>query len=144
MTTEAQKRRMPRLHRNDPVRRGSEVTTSEVLIAARAKVAAGWTQGAPGRDAAGNPADVMTQAVCWCAIGACYAAASENYLGEAEQAIFALKAVVPLNLISIFNDATDRTQADVLEVFDRAIARENVAHQEIRIGQGERRTEAAG
>jgi hypothetical protein len=96
------------------------VTPLEVLIAARAKVAQGWTQHAPGRDAEGNLVDIKI-AVCWCAIGACYAVVPSDSQGVADIAMFELSKVVPGGLISVFNDAPGRTQAEVLEVFVRGI-----------------------
>lgn len=95
------------------------MTPLEVLRAARAKIEQGWTQHAPGRDANGDPVDIK-RATCWCAIGACYAASPLEQL-PADEAVAMLSSVVPNGLISIFNDAPGRTQAEVLEVFDRAV-----------------------
>jgi hypothetical protein len=72
------------------------MTTKEILIAARAKVAQGWCQGAYAKDAYGNTEEQED------------ALALLGYTGESE--------------VIDWNDAPGRTQAEVLEAFDKTIA----------------------
>jgi len=103
------------------------MTTLEVLRGARAKIAQGWCQGASARDADGQLTGVtQPDACCWCAIGAVYAAAPlEPDSGDA--AFEYLARVTPGHLIGTWNDDPSRTQAEVLALFDRAIAQQERA-----------------
>lgn len=107
------------------------MTTLEVLRGARAKIAQGWCQGTAARDANGVTSSCFMElgACSWCAIGAIYGAAPVDELGEAsaDAAIAALVTHVPGNAIAPWNDSPSRTQAEVLELFDRAIATEERA-----------------
>lgn len=95
--------------------------TREVLIAARALIAKGWTQGYLARDERGlvtRPSG--DEAVCWCCIGALSAVAKCGPIWSAVDALSG--AVGGAGQIARWNDAPKRTQAEVLEAFDRAIA----------------------
>lgn len=98
------------------------------LTAARALIAepGRWTQGMSGRTADGEPdlSKDLTFAVCFCALGAlwrvagwCNARGAESIL---QDAAFATTSFT--NIVS-FNDDPTTTHADVLRVFDVAIAR---------------------
>lgn len=101
------------------------MTTLEVLTAARAKIAQGWTQGACARDVDGDEVlQSSERATCWCASGAVYATCSGDRFA-ASDAFDSLERLVPTRLgIAGYNDAPERTHADVLALMDRAIAAE--------------------
>jgi hypothetical protein len=111
--------------------------TKAVLVEARALLARGWTQGHYARTATGDPVASMLgrqvgDAVCWCAEGALLAVNHGVFpykaRTEIKRVIGQLGLVGP-DAIVRWNDAKDRTQAEVLDVFDRAIA--NVEHREM-------------
>jgi hypothetical protein len=112
-----------------------EVTTSDVLRAARARIDSPekWCQHVCGRDAEGweiSPsafnADEVEHAVSCCAVASLLAVAPQE---SARPALYALAQAVgmddKLDLIS-WNNAAERTHADVMAAFDRAIAAEEV------------------
>lgn len=92
-------------------------TTREILVKARALVERGWVQGRFSRMKRGKE--------CFCAVGAICRAAGE---AQACHRLGALKAVedeIPQELLlSQWNDAPGRTQAEVLAAFDKAIQAE--------------------
>ena len=97
------------------------MTVREQLIAARAKVDAGWTQGVFARDANGSDlliAQNFEGAVCFCASGALKAIGADTF-GPAYKA---LSAAVGHYFISNWNDEPKRTKEEVLAGFDKAIA----------------------
>ena len=97
------------------------MTSREILVAARAKVAQGWTQHAAARRADGALSMTKSKdAVCWCAVGAINAVATCT--GDVDLALKVIGVELGHGLI-LFNDTPGRTQAEVLAVFDRAIAR---------------------
>lgn len=107
------------------------MTTVELLKAARERVAKGWCQGWFAKDAAGEETlEELGDACAWCVRGAIYASAKhgEPESVSAEMALHdtlkdsgaALSVVGPLEE---WNDAPGRTQAEVLDLFDRTIAR---------------------
>ena len=101
-------------------------TTADVLRAARAKITpeGAWTQRELARTADGSPdAPDNPLATCWCAIGAIESLTNETY---------ALRALYLMGVddIAKWNDAPGRTQAEVLALFDRAIAAEQARTQE--------------
>ena len=114
------------------------MNTLEVLIAARALVARGWTQRAYARDAQQNKIHDLTHpdVACMCAVGAIIASDSEAVsergtitdslnalLGSIEDQTSSRRAFTSASqLIASWNDAPERTQADVIAAFDRAIA----------------------
>ncbi len=105
------------------------MTTKEILIAARKKIERPecWTKGALARNAAGTELIIGREsAVCWCAFGATEAANAGNNDHEASDAERsadnALRSLVPNRDVPSFNDAATTTHADILALFDRAIA----------------------
>lgn len=105
------------------------MTIVEVLIGARAKIAQGWCKGVSMRDAAGHEATEKT-ATCWCSIAACCVVAGNGYAVVGDAAVRILAQLVPAELLSIWQDAPDRTQAEVLALFDQAIVEEQAAQQQ--------------
>ncbi len=87
------------------------MTVREVLINARAKVAAGWCQGF---DQVGD---------CYCAYGALDKSCPETPEGDVlmQDVCCSLRRANNLQSIFGFNDTPGRTQAEVLALFDRAI-----------------------
>ena len=96
-------------------------TTAEKLIAARKLIEQGWTQGTYARDANGEDVDATDdRAVCWCSYGAIVRAYDEDF-EAAEAARDVLRAAVGTKYAASWNDAPERTQAEVLQAFDDAI-----------------------
>jgi hypothetical protein len=100
------------------------------LRAARAHIAdpAKWTQGAMAHDVHGTRCEPNSRAaVKWDAFGAFFAVRPNTAATHAAQD--ALLAAVPpgYHLISDYNDAAETTHADILALFDSAIAREEAA-----------------
>ena len=90
---------------------------------------AAWTKGEMARDATGNPVCIGShRAVQWCALGAIWRY-SESPRDDREAAQHALASIlcrdrVPSTgrwSVPVWNDAPDRTHAEVLAAFDRAI-----------------------
>ncbi len=96
------------------------MTAPEVLEAAAdlLEKPGAWTQGAHARNAAGAPMLVGSRpdAVCWCALGALDRMAPTNDLWDAT--VQAMKEVV--GHVADFNDATGRTQAEVVAALRQA------------------------
>ncbi len=93
----------------------------ENLEAVRALIAKGWTRDISARDKNGTPVHSRdARAVCWCLHAAVIAAVQDRT--EASQAFLALDHLTggPLSTVD-YNDAVDRTQAEVLALIDRAI-----------------------
>lgn len=94
---------------------------AEKLREARALVERGWTQEAYARNASGDDLEDVdgefddTEPVCWCMAGAMMKAGLED---EADK--FVLDAIGE-RYIPEWNDAPERTQAEVLAAFDKAI-----------------------
>ena len=100
------------------------MTTKDVLTQARALIEKGWTQDALARDAEGQDVYPKNSDACqWCATGAIWAVVgiSQAYLDAFDM----IDNLVRDNYedIGYFNDAPDTTQADVIKLFDEAIAR---------------------
>lgn len=92
------------------------------LTEARRKVARGWSQGAFARSQAGEPVAILApEACCFCAYGALYAVAERRGY-TAWQALGDVLGMRKIDSILTWNDAPGRTQADVLALYDRAIA----------------------
>lgn len=92
-------------------------TTREILAKARALVERGWVQGRFSRMKRGKE--------CFCAVGAICRAAGEAQACHRLGALKAVEAEIPQEfLLSQWNDAPGRTQAEVLAAFDRAIQAE--------------------
>lgn len=104
------------------------MTTLEILRAGRARIERGWCQGAFARDANGH--DVLSRsprARAWCTSGAVEFDSRPMSAG-AFAAHVALCAALPADWIedgaASWNDAPGRTQAEVLALYDAAIAAE--------------------
>jgi hypothetical protein len=106
------------------------MTAHELLIAARAMIPTpnDWTKGVNARDADGDPVDACDpNAVCYCAEGTmqCADAVSRGN-GNFLRALAALSAALPEAYqnwdIHEYQDLPETTHADVLALFDRAIA----------------------
>lgn len=96
------------------------MTDRDILIRARALVARGWTQRTNARDETGRPTDPRgPDAVCWCLSGAVHRVAPD----AARHAYQLLCKALDSPWAVDWNDTPGRTQAEVLELFDRAIAR---------------------
>mgnify|MGYP000343617243 CR=1 FL=1 len=99
------------------------MTTREILIAAKAKIDTPekWAQGCEARDANGDPCGTKTPvAVRRCTIGAVNAVTST--CADANAALRAISAVANTHLrIMAWNDHPDRTHAEIMAAFDRAI-----------------------
>jgi hypothetical protein len=94
------------------------MTDRELLLALRAKLAtpSRWTQMAGARDKRGGCVDVASnQAVCWCLAGACV---NQGTFYE-----FRLLGFQNISQLVAWNDAPERTHADVLARIDEALER---------------------
>ncbi len=101
-----------------------------LLAEARELVLRGWCQGADAEDAQGAPVVAWDPvARRWSALGALVATAGGPSalvrggpsLERLAKAALALGLAADAEVLKDWNDAPDRTQADVLEAFDRAI-----------------------
>ena len=94
----------------------------DMLREGRERVARGWTQGTYARDRDGRKAYAWAPEACaWCALGAMRV--SGHFGAEYDAARALLERFTPAALaVSSFNDASTTTQADVLALYDRAIA----------------------
>jgi hypothetical protein len=107
-------------------------TVKQVLIEARGLVEKGWCQGTFARTASGEEAhSISPDAHSHCALGAVRAVTlpAFPFIEARVAAREALASFLPpaedqdaQDQIVVFNDAPERTQADVLALFDRAIA----------------------
>lgn len=94
------------------------------IIAARALIDTPekWTKNAEARDAAGNPVHRQScTAKCFCAIAALYNVG----LGSASCLFHSLKVPGVIDrhgALVVINDREDTTHADILSLFDKAIA----------------------
>lgn len=91
--------------------------------------AGAWLQGRMARSAAGKPiACTDPAAACFCAFGAIYRVTHAKYgssragTGVQTKALELLGLAHGLPRISDWNDAADRTQAEVVDAFRRAAA----------------------
>lgn len=103
------------------------MTTLEVLERGLERVKRGWTQGMFAANEAGQPCHTgLGGATAWCASGAVQTAS----LHEWRAALDALERHVPAgasnqgDVLVYYNDAPERTQADIIALFERAIAAE--------------------
>ena len=104
------------------------MSTVDLLKAARARIERpeAWTQVESARDASGHPVgSTRADAVCWCILGALSYAGAAGALGDDGPPLRELRATLGGDLVSIseWNDAPDRTHAEVIDLFDRTIAR---------------------
>jgi len=97
------------------------MTQKEMLLQARAKIEAGWCQYNEAKDENGSPvASFSAEAVSFCILGAAHGEALPP-LRTALRARLGLPEWVRVSLAD-YNDAKGRTQAEVLSLFDEAIA----------------------
>ena len=103
------------------------MTAAELLREARKLLEdpSHWTKGAFAKAAAGCAiASTSDNAVCWCAIGALRRFDRGGYSAAYSNAVFVLQCCVSgSGGVAEFNDDPNTTHADVLAMFDRAIAR---------------------
>ena len=101
------------------------MNTLELLIAARKKIERPecWTKGWEARDKDGRATDACDPvATCWCGIGAIWYCAAE-FTSETSYSENALHVACGEHFPS-WQDAVERTHAEVLACFDRAIETE--------------------
>ena len=110
------------------------MTTKEVLEQARALIERGWTQGTAARNANGDHVAATSRHACmWCATGALYVVYERipewRDDPKTNQVADLLRSAIPKGsndyhqTIVGFNDAIETTKADILSIFDKAIAR---------------------
>lgn len=98
--------------------------TIDILKRARALVERGWCQGTYSRDERGVASLSKSQDCSWCSVGALDTAAgsdSDKYLAAYDELATAITPGGDVGVVK-WNDAPGRTQAEVLAMFDRAIA----------------------
>jgi len=96
---------------------------SEILRAAREiiSVPERWTQGASALSGRGNVVNARSpSAKCWCSFGAIDKAGSRS-IAKLRTAEGILRAALKAESIILWNDAPERTHAEVLAAFDQAI-----------------------
>lgn len=100
------------------------MTAPDILRAARALIAepASWTQHTSARNRTGAPTHPRyAGAVCWCAIGAVVAVTPNRRKQLAALRLLGQPAATGEFFLSVWNDSPERTHAEVLAAFDRAI-----------------------
>jgi len=99
----------------------NKYTTEELLVEGRALIAQGWCQKVSARDAKGRETPFGgKEAVSFCMSGAlCHL--MNPMLEPWKNAVAALREIVGY-AIAPWNDHHERTQAEVLEAFDKALA----------------------
>lgn len=106
---------------------GKGMKTVTVLKKSRALLDKGWTQGWFAKDENGCHVDYGAHnATYFCIAGAVYRTVGVATAPGSSDAMDALTAVAPAQYkfsLSQYNDAPRRTKAQVLGLFDRAIAR---------------------
>ena len=103
----------------------------ETLIAARALIASpeSWIKDNSAQDANGVPVGTFYEGACkFCTVGAITCASGET-LTETRASILRAHLPKPFDNLVNFNDHPDTTHADVLALFDRAIASEEAKHE---------------
>ncbi len=94
------------------------MTTLEVLKRGLERVRKGWCQHYYAKTADGHGTGVLNPEACsWCAVGAV------NVNDEARTELMETLGFAPHPPVGIWNDAPERTQADVIALFERTIAR---------------------
>ena len=96
-----------------------------LLWRARAKIEQGWCQGASAQTSEGKPTMAGScDASRWCMSGALEAATRVLDSDEAaKRAHAALRWSIQRNNLEVWNDVEGRTRADVLNAYNRAIAK---------------------
>jgi len=94
------------------------MTLIEILKQTRKLIVKGWTQHAGARDKNGKVVGSdSADATCWCLTGAAYATSGERY----NEIIDVLNETLGFCHID-YNDTKGRTQQDILNLIDRAVA----------------------
>lgn len=92
-------------------------TTRDILVKARSLIASGWTRGRLACDARSRCVTYDSdEARSWCALGALSRSAADG------ATVGKFRAQISGGDIATWNDAPERTQEQVLDAFDRAIA----------------------
>lgn len=123
----------------DDVMTHEEIKEERLLIFARKLISRPqhWTKGSYARDEKGIslPRECRQFAYCYCAVGATMKAAdSLNLSSAAQSARIRLAQVINNSTDSLntsiidYNDDVERTHAEILELFDNAIASIRLAH----------------
>lgn len=126
-------------------------TVADILTAAAEIVAkpGAWTQGAYSRDADHLATDdecepvAVGEPVCWCAMGAIAKAGDHNPLFSwstdhpAVHAYRVLRSLIPEGDVPDWNDATNRTQAEVVAALRTAAEKARTAAQPGSVGTPE-------
>jgi hypothetical protein len=100
-------------------------TIANVLKGGRKRILEGWCQGESALNAKDNVTCVNSRdAVAWCLEGGIEAAAptTDAWL-TAELALCDALGADDISMLSIWNDKPGRTQAEVVALFDKAIAK---------------------
>lgn len=107
--------------------------TVTILKRARKLIEKGWTQELFARNEQGNRCSAESSAaVCWCIRGAMFAAVKGKFGDEFVEAETILESVIPPSSLKgigsnaplvYFNDRKGRTKAQVLALYERAIAK---------------------
>lgn len=102
-------------------------TRRDLLLDARNLLSRGWTRHTNARKSDGTPTySGSSEATCWCINGALLRATSGfGYLDSVyvhHHLYLDLRAHTGDQSLSQFNDAPDRTHAEIIELFDRALA----------------------
>jgi len=101
------------------------MTDRELLLALRAKLATPdrWTKGMAAKDFNGSPADPCGgDAISWCLVGACDEIGDLSSYRDAAYLLGFVGTSGHLDMVD-WNDAPDRTHADVLARIDEALER---------------------
>ena len=94
------------------------MTIVEMLKRSRERIARGWCQDSYAEDKEGRRTSPLSNFACaWCMMGALRPEGIECMAAEPF-----LRRLVPHHALAQFNDAPGRTQAEVLAVYDKAIA----------------------
>lgn len=97
------------------------MTTLEVLKIGRARIARGWCRFSLAENSQGHSCDPEgLQAVAWCALGGLM---HDSHWGFST-AFDSLAAMLGSSHLADWNNQPHRTQADVLALYDKAIAAE--------------------
>lgn len=121
-------RRLANLHRFEvqpEPRRSTAAEITKALLAARAYIAKGWSSSSVALTAEGRPTTPDGPgAVCWNIAGAFTIAVALRECGwdASIDASFVLKKFVPEGYVDRWNREPGRTQAEVLALFDQAVA----------------------
>lgn len=99
------------------------MTTREILVGALERVRKRWITKLPAINDAGISIFADSRTACgWCALGAIWGAAGSADIPETKAAERMLSSIIDGRSIAAWNDAPGRTQAEVIEAFDKAIA----------------------